>query len=96
MKTAATACPISKVAGLLSDTWTMLALHYLIGGPKRFCELETALAGISTRTLTLKLKKLMKAGLVKKTKEGMYATTEKGRGLRLVENAMRRYQETYL
>ena len=89
-------CPISKVVQLLSDAWTMLIMHFLLEGPKRFCELERSLAGISTRTLALKLKKLAAEGMVKKADEGSYAITEKGKGLRLIENAMKRYQEEYL
>jgi DNA-binding HxlR family transcriptional regulator len=89
-------CPITKVAELLSDTWTMLIMHFLILGPKGFCELEKALNGISTRTLTLKLKRLSAEGMIKKTKDGLYTATEKGKGIRLIENAMKRYQEQYL
>ena len=89
-------CPITTVATLLSDTWTILVMHQLIDGPKRFCELERGLEGISTRTLTLKLGKLVKEGMIKKTKDGMYAATEKGRGIRIIENAMRRYEAKYL
>lgn len=96
MKAPEVACPITRVAQLLSDTWTMLVMHYLIEGPKGFCELERALPGISTRTLTLKLKKLVQEGLVQKTLEGHYVATEQGKGLRLIENAMKRYEERYL
>ena len=96
MKPGETACPITKVAKLLSDTWTMLVMHALLSGPKRFCELERDLPGISTRTLTLKLKKLVEEGLVAKTSTGAYSATERGRGIRLIENAMKRYEEKYL
>jgi len=89
-------CPISKVALLLSDPWTMMILHYLNGGPKRFCELEKALDGISTRTLTLKLGKLAQEEMIKKNKDGAYITTKRGRGIKLVEKAMTRYQAEYL
>lgn len=89
-------CPITKVAQLLSDPWTMLVLYQLNQSPKRFCELERALEGISTRTLTLKLKKLTEEELVSKDEEGFYVTTRRGKGLKLVENAMRRYEKEYL
>ncbi|MDB5254210.1 MAG: helix-turn-helix transcriptional regulator [Parcubacteria group bacterium] len=89
-------CPITEVAELLSDTWTMLIMHHLIEGSKKFCELERALPGISTRTLTNKLKRLAEVDLLVKTDEGLYAVTHKGKGLRIVENAMKRYQEQYL
>lgn len=89
-------CPITKVAALLSDTWTMLIMHALMTGPKRFCELETSLEGISTRTLTLKLQKLSTEGLVEKTDSGTYQATKKGAGLKMVEKAMKKYGELYL
>lgn len=89
-------CPITKTAALLSDTWTMLVAHVLMDGSKGFCELERGLEGISTRTLTLKLKTLEEERIVKKNKEGCYELTEKGKGLRLVESAMKRYGEKYL
>jgi DNA-binding HxlR family transcriptional regulator len=89
-------CPITRVASLLSDTWTMLIMHALTDGPKRFCELETALPGISTRTLTLKLQKLSDEGLLQKKISGVYEATEKGSGLKIIERAMRKYSEQYL
>lgn len=96
MESSETVCPITKVAKLLSDTWTMLIMHTLLSGPKRFCDLERDLTGISTRTLTLKLRKLSDEGLLEKGQDGRYAATERGKGLKLIENAMKRYEEKYL
>jgi len=90
------ACPITKVAELLSDTWTMLIMRALTEGPKRFCELEEWLGGISTRTLTLKLGKLKKQGLVEKREDGYYIATEMGAGLKIIERAMITYSHKYL
>lgn len=89
-------CPITKVAKLLSDTWTMLILRSLTEGPKRFCEMEKWLDGISTRTLTLKLKRLMDEELVEKNVNGYYQVTEKGAGLKIIEKAMVKYSKLYL
>lgn len=89
-------CPITRVASLLSDTWTMLIMHALTTGPKRFCELEAELNGISTRTLTLKLQKLTSEDLVEKNPDGAYRATKKGAGLKIIEKAMVKYSETYL
>lgn len=89
-------CPVQKTATLLSDTWTMLIIRDLLSGPKRFCDLERSLEGISTRTLTLKLRKLEEERLVTKLKNGSYSATARGKGLRVVETAMRRYGEKYL
>lgn len=91
-----TYCAIEKTAKILSDAWTMLIMRDLLIGPKRFCELERSLEGISTRTLTLKLKKLEEEKLLVKTVDGSYKATEKGKGLRTIETAMRAYGEKFL
>lgn len=96
MKSGDVKCPITKVALLLSDAWTMLVMHFLIEGPKRFCELEKLLSGISTRTLTLKLNKLIEDGMVSKNADGAYLATKKGKGLRVIEDSMRKYEKKYL
>ncbi|MDR3547727.1 MAG: helix-turn-helix domain-containing protein [Candidatus Pacebacteria bacterium] len=96
MKKAVQTCPIEKTATLLSDIWTMLIMHALLPGNKRFCELERELSPISTRTLTLKLKRLEQDGMIKKSNDGSYSATEKGKGLRTVERAMKRYGERWL
>lgn len=88
-------CPVTQVAMILSDTWTILILHYLFEGPKRFCDLERALEGISTRTLTLKLTKLINDQMAIKDQEGRYTLTEQGKGLKVVEKAMIKYQKQY-
>ena len=91
-------CPITRVATLLSDTWTMLIMHVFIleKTEKRFCDLERALPGISTRTLTNKLKILESEGLLKKNTSGTYQATKQGLGLTIIEEAMRTYESKYL
>lgn len=89
-------CPITQVATLLSDTWTMLILRSLTEGPKRFCELEKWLDGISTRTLTRKLHKLIQEELIVKDANGYYTVTKKGMGIKIIEKAMITYSKRYL
>jgi len=89
-------CPITKAATLLSDTWTMLILRSLAEGPKRFCEIETWLDGISSRTLAIKLKRLVDKNLIEKNENNYYLLTEKGSGLKIIENAMIKYSKLYL
>ena len=88
-------CPVAKVASLLSDAWTMLILRDLMNGPHRFCELEESLDGISTRTLTQKLEKLLEAGIIAK-KEPNYVITAKGKKLGAIFDAMNLYGKKYL
>ncbi len=90
------ACPLTQAAELLSDTWTILIMRALTESPKRFVELERWLEGISTRTLTLKLEKLKKEGMLIKSPNGAYVATKKGKGLRIIESAMIRYSKLYL
>jgi DNA-binding HxlR family transcriptional regulator len=84
-------CPITRVAELLCDTWTILIIHNLLDSKSlRFCELERALDGISTRTLTLKLKNLESESIIKKTDEG-YFITKQGLKIRPIMNAMEKF-----
>ena len=83
-------CPIAKTAEMLSDTWTILIIKELMVSQRRFCELEKELSGISTRTLTLKLKKLVTEKIVEKN-DIIYSLTGKGKKLKMVFDAMRAY-----
>lgn len=93
-KSECVACPIQKTAELLSDVWTILIIRELIKGNKRFSEFEKELEGISTRTLTLKLKKLIEEKIVEKT-ETSYSLTKKGEKLNTVFDAMNKYGKMY-
>ncbi len=83
-------CPLAKVALLLSDTWTMRIIHTLLHESQRFCELERSLVGISTRTLTLKLQKLIEEEVVVKN-DSVYELTSKGKKLKGVLSAMEKF-----
>lgn len=90
-------CPVAEVAELLSDAWTMLIIRDLLNGPMRFCELERSLEGVSTRTLTLKLKKLVEEKVISKDEEShLYAITKQGTHLGTIIDAMRNYGKEYL
>src|SRR6266404_4942123 len=55
--------PLAKLLAVLSSPWTMLLLHRLhTEGPKRFGELKRRLGGISTKTLTDRLRLLEAEG----------------------------------
>lgn len=82
-----TNCSVAKTATLLSDTWTMLIIRDLLKQKMRFCELEKSLEGISTRTLTLKLKRLEEEGIVGKV-DLYYVLTPRGKQLKRIINAM--------
>ncbi len=92
---ASTTCPVAAVAAILSDAWTMLIIRDLLRGGQRFGTLSESLEGISTRTLTLKLKHLSAVGIVTK-KDLLYVLTPQGRKLGRIIHAMAAYGEQYL
>lgn len=57
-------CPIQYVVDLLGNKWSILLLRELFGGDKRTYQLLAALPGISTKTLTQRLRELETQGLV--------------------------------
>jgi DNA-binding HxlR family transcriptional regulator len=60
-------CPLPEVFALISDKWSVQILQELRAGPRRFTELERAVAGVSRRMLTLALRNLERNGLVTRT-----------------------------
>lgn len=52
---------------LLGGRWRLLIVSYLLDGPRRFSELRRCIPAISQRMLTLDLRALEDAGLVKRT-----------------------------
>lgn len=80
----------------------MLVIRDLADGSTRFSELERSLAGISPRTLSLRLRALEDEGVVVRTTfpevppRVEYALTEKGRALIPLIDDMRRYGHEWL
>ncbi|MFA7309617.1 MAG: helix-turn-helix domain-containing protein [Candidatus Paceibacterota bacterium] len=92
-------CPVARVADSVGDSCTLLIIRDLMDGPKRYTDLETSLHGISSRTLTKKLRGLETDGLVTKKQTATrveYRLTKKGAALQEVVDAMRSYGKRYL
>jgi DNA-binding HxlR family transcriptional regulator len=95
-------CPVCVTAEIVCGKWTLLLVRDLAAGRSRFCELERSLAGISPRTLSLRLRALEEEGIVERhTFPEMpprveYALTEKGRALLPIIDDMRAYGEHWL
>lgn len=88
-------CPIARVAILLSDPWTMLIIRDLLKNKRmRFSDLENSLSGISTRTLTKKIKKLEEDNIIKKENH-LYYLTKKGLALDKIIMSMLKYGKKY-
>jgi DNA-binding HxlR family transcriptional regulator len=80
----------------------MLVIRDLADGRARFCELERSLAGISPRTLSLRLRALEEQGIVERNTypevppRVEYSLTQKGEALAPLIEDMRRYGREWL
>ena len=89
-------------AQIVCGKWTLLLIRDLSEGHSRFCELERSLAGISPRTLSLRLRALEEEGIVERhtfpevPPRVEYALTDKGRALLPIIEDMRSYGEDWL
>jgi DNA-binding HxlR family transcriptional regulator len=67
MKDVVSRCPIEEAMRLLSGRWPTLLLYYLKDGTKRFSDLRRDNPTLSHRMLTLELRKLEAAGVIRRT-----------------------------
>ena len=88
-------CPVARVADLVGDSCSLLILRDLLEKPRRFGDLQHSLAGVSSRTLTNKLRRLEDEALIQHKKLN-YTLTKKGAALHDVVEAMRTYGKKYL
>ena len=56
--------PIERTLGVISGRWKAVIVYVLLSGPKRTCELENQIAGISQKVLIEQLRVLEEHGLV--------------------------------
>lgn len=82
--------------------WTLLIIRDLAEGRSRFCELERSLAGISPRTLSLRLRDLEHEGIVDRQTFAEvpprveYVLTDKGEALMPIIEDMRSFGQQWL
>ena len=85
---------IAAALHILGDKWSPLLLGQLIQSPKTFGELEDVLDGISPRTLSARLEKLVEHSIIEKRMycehppRYRYELTQKGRELQSILKAM--------
>lgn len=83
-------CPVAMASELLCTRWTMVLLRELIAGSTRFNDLRRSVPKMSPTLLSLRLKELETAGVIKrralKSEKGVfeYHLTEAGKDLRQV------------
>ena len=99
---AAPTCSVAGAAEIVGSKWTVLIVHDLSEGPRRFTELEHSLAGISPRTLAERLRWLESEGIVVRRSYAEspprveYELTDKGKALLPIVTEMRRFGHEWL
>ena len=94
--------PVCRTAEFISGKWTLLIIRDLADSSLRFCAIERSLAGISPRTLSLRLRALEDEESVERRTypevppRVEYALTDKGRALVPLIEDMRSYGRRWL
>lgn len=57
-------CGVAKTLRIIGSKWTMMILHNLFDGKRRFGELQRSLGTISPKTLSQRLQELEKDGII--------------------------------
>jgi DNA-binding HxlR family transcriptional regulator len=95
-------CSVAASAAIVGAKWTVLIVHDLSEGPRRFTELEHSCAGISPRTLAERLRWLESEGIVWRRSYAEspprveYELTPKGTALLPIVDEMRRFGHDWL
>jgi len=99
---AAPTCSVAGAAEIVGSKWTVLIVHDLSEGPRRFTELERSCEGISPRTLAERLRWLESEEIVARQSypesppRVEYALTPKGKALVPLVEDMRSYGMRWL
>ncbi|WP_102125165.1 winged helix-turn-helix transcriptional regulator [Deinococcus planocerae] len=94
-------CSVERTVDVIGGKWTTLIVRELLRGTRRYGELRAALAGVSPKTLTDKLRELEEGGVLTRTvypavpPRVEYALTPKGRALEGVIQAMHVWGERW-
>ncbi len=91
-------CSLAQTLSVIGEHWTMLIIRDAFFGLRRFDEFHNSL-GISRNVLSVRLKKLVKAGILEKSDgpgHPRYRLTEKGLALQPALVAMTQWGDTYL
>ena len=96
------ACPVAKSLELVGERWTLLIVRDLLGGQRRFQDLQRSLAGIAPNILSERLKLMEEHGLIRRSfysdhpPRAAYELTDKGRELGVVVGALAAWGSRHL
>jgi DNA-binding HxlR family transcriptional regulator len=82
------ACGVERALSIVGAKWTLVVLHQLMEGPRRFSDLQRLIPAASPKMLTMRLRDLEQLGLLTRTVHPEipprveYRLTAQGRSLR--------------
>ena len=94
-------CPVETTLTLISNRWRVLIIRDLLGGTKRFGELQRSVGSISQKVLTANLREMEQMGIVRREvfaevpPRVEYSLTDLGRSLEPVIDALRIWGEEF-
>ncbi|WP_035422004.1 winged helix-turn-helix transcriptional regulator [Fructilactobacillus florum] len=94
-------CPIQPVVDIISGKWTSYVLWEIYNKNNHYGGITRSLPGISTRTLSTRLKMLEKNGIINRTVYDTnpptvaYDLTKKGKDLAPILMSMKKWSEDY-
>lgn len=94
---ASASCNVERALGIVGAKWTLVILHDLMDGPKRFGGLQRLIPSASAKMLTERLRELEQHGLITRTvfpeapPRVVYALTETGRTLWPIVDSLDRW-----
>lgn len=95
-------CPVSCALDIVGDKWTLLVVRDLFMGKSTYGELQKSPENIPTNILADRLKRLGKAGIVRREPYHQrplryaYALTDKGKGLGTILKSMVEWGNCYI
>ena len=95
-------CPVEAALEVIGGKWKGVTLFHLLGGVKRFNELQRDVGNVTQRMLTKQLRELEDAGLVHREVYPVvppkveYSLTTKGETLRPILNALKEWGEEHV
>jgi DNA-binding HxlR family transcriptional regulator len=96
------ACPVAKSLEVVGERWTLLIVRDLLGGARKFQDLQDSLPGIAPALLSERLKLMEEHGLVTRRfysehpPRAEYLLTDKGRELGVVVGALATWGSRHL
>ncbi|OLC22225.1 MAG: hypothetical protein AUH33_00210 [Chloroflexi bacterium 13_1_40CM_68_21] len=90
-------CAVEKALAVVGAKWTLIVLHHLMDGPRRFGDLQRLVPAASPKMLTVRLRELEQLGLLTRTVHAEipprvdYQLTAQGRSLRPIIDSIEKW-----